>query len=83
MTAAHASASRHTTRCALVPDSHRLRICRGNDWGEFHDLGADPDETRNLWDNPAQAGAKAELSLALNHRLAGPMDESPRSTRVA
>jgi arylsulfatase A-like enzyme len=33
-------------------------------WGELYDLRNDPEEVRNLWDDPARAGVRAEL-LAL------------------
>ncbi len=32
---------------------------------QLYDMDADPDETRNLADDPAHAGARAELSRAL------------------
>jgi len=61
----------------------RFTVFAGEDWGELYDLAADPRETRNLWDAPEYATAKAELSLALVHHLTFQMDESPRATRLA
>lgn len=61
----------------------RFTLYAGQPWGELYDLRTDPDETCNLWDSPAHAAVRAELSLRLAHELARQMDESPRSTRLA
>lgn len=66
---------------AIVTESHRLTIYKGEDWGELYDLTEDPNETHNRWDDPDYASAKADLSLRLNHLLADLMDESPRAPR--
>ena len=34
-------------------------------WGQLFDLSADPDEVRNLWDDPAANDKKAELLAVL------------------
>ncbi len=68
---------------SIVDDRFRFTIYAGLPWGELYDLEQDPDETTNLWDDPARAGDKAALSLRLNHLLAGLMDESPRPARRA
>ena len=52
-------------------------------WGELYDLDADPQETRNLWNDPGAASIKADLSLKLIDHLARQTDESPRATRLA
>ena len=67
----------------LVTPTHRFSLYRDQDWGELYDLAADPDETRNLWDDPGAREVRAELSLRLNHRLTALMDESPLSDRLA
>ncbi len=61
----------------------RFSVFAGETWGELYDLEADPRETRNLWDDPAYAKDKAELSLRLVEHLTFQMDESPRATRLA
>ena len=68
---------------AVVTDRYRFTIYKGEDWGELYDLAEDPNETHNLWDDPAHASVKADLSLRLNHLLADLMDESPRAQRRA
>jgi len=50
----------------LVTAKHKLVVYKHTDHGELYDLEEDPDQYRNLWDNPAFAG----LKLALLHRLA-------------
>ena len=68
---------------ALVTQSHRLTLYLDQDWGELYDLKADPNETRNLWDDPQHATTRAELCLALGHELTRAMDESPQSKHIA
>jgi len=41
--------------------THKLVLFRGSDAGQLFVLDSDPGETRNLWDDPAVAGVKAEL----------------------
>lgn len=67
----------------VVTDRYRFTLYKDEPWGELYDLVEDPRETHNLWDDPAHAGVKAELSLRLNHLLADLMDESPRAQRRA
>ncbi|EPX78209.1 choline-sulfatase [Litoreibacter arenae] len=38
------------------------------DWGELYDLRADPNETRNLWDDPDSAAQKLRLLEAFARR---------------
>ncbi|WP_346909443.1 sulfatase-like hydrolase/transferase [uncultured Roseibium sp.] len=53
----------------LVHDDWRLSLLEGcTDWGELYDLGADPNETTNLWFDPDVAGRKTELLLRLAER---------------
>ena len=61
----------------------RFSAYAGEDWGELYDLKADPQETHNLWDDPAAASAKAELALRMVEHLTFQMDESPRANRLA
>ena len=68
---------------SVVNDRYRLTVYAGEDWGELYDLIKDPNETNNLWDDADHASIKADLSINLNHLLAGLMDESPRAERGA
>jgi len=61
----------------------RLSLYANETWGELYDLRADPDETRNLWDDPSASAIKGELALKLAQQLSQQMDESPRSNRLA
>ncbi len=49
-----------------VNDRYKITVYRGHSYGEMFDLEADPEERRNLWDDPAHAELKAELL----HRMA-------------
>ena len=61
----------------------RLSLYKGEDWGELYDLQSDPDETRNLWNDPAYQEIKGRLALDLAEHLIGQMDECPRANRLA
>ncbi|SLN58881.1 Arylsulfatase [Falsiruegeria litorea R37] len=61
----------------------RFTTYGGHDWGELYDLKADPCETRNLWDDPRYASAKAEMSMRLIQHLTAQMDESPLAQKLA
>jgi len=67
----------------LVTHHHRFTLYKDEDWGELYDLTQDPNESHNRWDDIDFVDVKAELSLRLNHMLAGLMDESPRPQRRA
>lgn len=45
----------------LVTQRYKLTIYRDQSYGELFDLQAEPNERRNLWDDAASAGVKAEL----------------------
>ncbi len=65
---------------SIITDTHRLTITRGEDWGELYDLKNDPDEMENLFDDPAHAGARAELFERLAYRQVELVDTSPMPT---
>jgi arylsulfatase A-like enzyme len=48
-----------------VNQRHKLTVYYGQDYGELFDLQEDPGEINNLWDEPACAGLKAELTRKL------------------
>ncbi|MEM8979029.1 MAG: sulfatase-like hydrolase/transferase [Pseudomonadota bacterium] len=61
----------------------RLSLYANENWGELYDLSADPNETKNLWEDTSASGVKSDLALQLAEELAKQMDESPRSNRLA
>lgn len=61
----------------------RYTMYGGEDWGELYDLAGDPNETNNLWDDPAQAKTRAHFAERLNHHLTAQMDESPFAKKQA
>jgi hypothetical protein len=69
-------------RTLLTPD-WRYSMYRDQDWGELYDLTNDPDETHNLWDDPAHFITRAHLAERLTHHLIAQMDENPSANRVA
>ena len=52
-------------------------------WGEFYDLENDPLEMDNLWDDPAAASAKRDMTERLLHKMMELAERSPRPTRTA
>ena len=51
----------------LVTQTHKLTIYRDRDYGELFDLQNDPEERRNLWNDPAAQTLKAKLFQELAH----------------
>jgi uncharacterized sulfatase len=49
----------------LVTETHKLAFYAGRDYGELYDVQADPDQVRNLWDDPAQADLRDRLIARL------------------
>jgi uncharacterized sulfatase len=45
----------------FVEDRYKITVYRGDPEGELFDLLDDPDERRNLWDDPACEPVKSEL----------------------
>ena len=54
----------------------------GTDAGELYNLAADPDETRNLWDDPAAASLKLDMLVRLTDRQALTADPMPARVGV-
>lgn len=67
----------------LVTDRHRLSIYRATGWGELYDLADDPLELRNLWDDPAAAALRGELTERLVREMMDNADTLPQPTRFA
>ncbi len=66
----------------LVTDRFRLSLYSGEKWGEIYDLVEDPDEERNLWDEPGAALLKSDLITALAHEQIDGVDPSPFPYRL-
>jgi len=68
---------------SLVTSRHRLSVYDGVSWGELYDYDADPDEMVNLWDDPASAALRGELTLRLARKMIALSETSPNPTAVA
>ncbi len=55
------SLNQHT----LITDRHKLVVYKHTEAGELYDLKADPDQYRNLWDDPSSGNLKGALLLRL------------------
>ena len=67
----------------LVTKSHRLSVYKGQEAGELYDLEADPNETRNLWDEPDCAAVKSDLLFQLSQAMLEAIEPGPRPLRYA
>lgn len=67
----------------VVTGRYRMTVSRGEDWGELYDLESDPDEMRNLFDDPAHAKVRAEMFERLAYRQMELGDTSPLPTMRA
>ena len=67
----------------LVTDTHRLSVYQGIGWGELYDLGQDPLELRNLWDEPSAAGLRGALAERMAREMMALADTLPKPTRFA
>jgi len=64
----------------LVADNWRITMYSQADWGELYDLTSDPNEFENLWDDPAHAGKRMEMTERLARRMIDLADGSPLAT---
>jgi len=67
----------------LVDGRWRISLYRGVPWGELYDLTADPHELHNLWDEPASASIRSELTERLLQKMMDLAERSPRPTHTA
>jgi arylsulfatase A-like enzyme len=68
---------------SLITDHYRLTFYKGEPWGELYDLGNDPDESHNRWDDADYAAVRGGLSERLLRQMMNAVDQSPRSQRKA
>lgn len=67
----------------LVTRTHRMSVFAEGDWGELYDLQADPDETRNLWDDPSSGALRSAMLQQLVQQTLAYGETSPRPNRLA
>jgi arylsulfatase A-like enzyme len=67
----------------LIDQRHRITYYRGVPWGELYDLASDPLEMNNLWDDPAAATVKRDMTERLIHKMMELADRSPLPNRSA
>jgi arylsulfatase A-like enzyme len=68
---------------SLVTAHHRLSVYDGVPWGELYDLGEDPHETVNLWDDASSTKLRAELIERLARAMLASSDTSPYPSALA
>jgi len=51
----------------LVTEQFKITFYAGQEYGEFFDLGSDPQELNNLWDDPAWINKREQLLHKLMH----------------
>jgi len=65
---------------ALVTEDHKLVHYAGQPFGELFDLGQDPGELRNLYEDPAYREVRGDLTDRLLDRLGATADPLPART---
>jgi arylsulfatase A-like enzyme len=68
---------------SLIDGRYRLSVFHGTGWGELYDLADDPGEFDNLWDNPAHAKIRAQMTEKLLLAEIEHIDRAPLPTRRA
>lgn len=68
---------------SLVTEAARVSVYSGVPWGELYDLGRDPDEMVNLWDDPGAAALKADMLERLARAMIAATDKSPAPLGLA
>ena len=66
----------------LVDQRHRITYYRGVPWGELYDLANDPLELDNLWDDPAAATTKRDMTEAAHSQDDGARRAQPASDTI-
>ena len=65
------------TATSVRTASARLTMYHALSTGELYDLGKDPGEFTNLWDDPNSRPLKEEMMTCLVQRMAGTVDPLP------
>lgn len=60
-----------------------MTLWQGMDGGQLYDRNTDPDEMRNLWDDPEFAGEKSSIIEAMVREMVRLTDTAPYATHVA
>jgi arylsulfatase A-like enzyme len=68
---------------SLIDGRYRLSVFHGTGWGELYDLANDPGEFENLWDDPAHAKTRAQMTEKLLLTEIEHIDRAPLPTRRA
>lgn len=71
----HTDPAAHATM--VRTERYKLVMMHGLSAGELYDLEQDPEETRNLWDDPDRAAIKYEMLQRLCDRMAWTVDPLP------
>jgi len=66
-----------------VTARHRLSVYDGVPWGELYDLGEDPEETINLWDDAGALKLRAEMMERLTRAMLSNSETSPYPAALA
>ena len=61
----------------VVTQTHRMSLRHGEDWDELYDLQADPQELRNLYDDPAAQDAQKDIIDRMLRRMIDLQDRAP------
>jgi arylsulfatase A-like enzyme len=67
----------------LVTERHRLSVYDGVAWGELYDLDDDPNELKNLWDDPSSARLRGDMTERLVRAMVAHSDTHPYPTGLA
>jgi arylsulfatase A-like enzyme len=68
---------------SLVTARHRLSLYDGVPWGELYDLGEDPQEAINLWDDAGAKKLRGEMIERLARAMLAGSETSPYPTALA
>jgi arylsulfatase A-like enzyme len=68
---------------SLVSARYRLSVYEGAEWGELYDLGEDPHETANLWDDAGRRTLRGELADAMVQAMIAHSETSPYPSYIA
>ncbi len=68
---------------SYLTDRWRMSLYKGSAFAELYDLETDPHEMRNLWDDPAHAGIRAEVMQQMLMAMIEHQETSPLPTDFA